>query len=73
VPEYCYSASFEEIQTTDFSLVPSKYIQFIDRDSEIDFDAEMKRIQKDFKILLDEEKQSQQQLINAFKILGYEI
>jgi type I restriction enzyme M protein len=73
VPEYCYSASFEEIQANDFSLVPSKYIEFIDRDSEIDFDTEMKRIQKDFKTLLDEEKKSQEQLINAFKTLGYEI
>ncbi|QEK51030.1 SAM-dependent DNA methyltransferase [Pedobacter aquae] len=73
VPEYCYSASFEEIQANDFSLVPSKYIQFIDRDSEIDFDTEMKRIQKDFKTLLQEEKQSQEQLINAFKTLGYEL
>jgi type I restriction enzyme M protein len=73
VPEYCYSASFEEIQANDFSLVPSKYIEFIDRDSEIDFDTEMKRIQKDFKTLLQEEKQSQEQLINAFKTLGYEL
>lgn len=73
VAEYCYSASFEEVQANDFSLVPSKYIEFIDRDSEIDFDTEMKRIQKDFKTLLNEEKQSQEQLINAFKTLGYEL
>jgi type I restriction enzyme M protein len=73
IPEYCYSASFEELQANDFSLVPSKYIEFIDRDSKIDFDTEMKRIQKDFKILLKEEKESQQQLINAFKVLGYEL
>ncbi|TAH23983.1 MAG: SAM-dependent DNA methyltransferase [Cytophagales bacterium] len=73
VPEYCYSANFEQLQANDFSLVPSKYIEFIDRDSEIDFDTEMKRIQKDFKNLLKEEKQSQVQLINAFKTLGYEI
>ena len=73
VPEYCYSACFEQIQENDFSLVPSKYIEFIERDSEIDFDSEMKRIQKDFKILLREEKQSQKQLMNAFKTLGYEL
>lgn len=72
-PEYCYSASFEEIQANDFSLVPSKYIEFIDRDSEIDFDTEMKRIQKDFKTLLEEERKSQEQLIHAFKTLGYEL
>jgi type I restriction enzyme M protein len=73
VPEYCYSANFEELKANDFSLVPSKYIEFIDRDSQIDFDTEMKRIQKDFKILLKEERQSQEQLINAFKTLGYEL
>jgi type I restriction enzyme M protein len=73
VPEYCYSASFEQIQANDFSLVPSKYIEFVDRDSQIDFDTEMKRIQKNFKVLLEDEKQSQTQLINAFKTLGYDI
>jgi type I restriction enzyme M protein len=73
VPEYCYSANSEELKANDFSLVPSKYIEFIDRDSEIDFDTEMKRIQKDFKILLKEEKQSQGPLISAFKILGYDL
>jgi len=73
VPEYCYSANFKEIQANDFSLVPSKYIEFVDRDSKIDFDLEMKRIQNDFRALLKEEKQSQDQLVNAFKILGYEL
>jgi type I restriction enzyme M protein len=73
IPEYCYSASFEEIKENDFSLVPSKYLEFIDRDSEIDFDTEMKRIRQDFKILLKEEKESQEQLVNAFKVLGYEL
>jgi type I restriction enzyme M protein len=73
VPEYCYAASFDEIKSNDFSLVPSKYIEFIDRDSKIDFDTEMIRIQKDFKILLNDEKQSQDQLTKAFKILGYEL
>ena len=71
VPEFCYSASFKQLQENDFSLVPSKYIEFVDRDSKIDFDKEMKRVQKDFKALLEEEKQSQSQLINAFKVLGY--
>lgn len=73
IPEFCKSASFEEIKANDFSLVPSKYIEFIDRDSGIDFDTEMKRIQKDFRELLKEEKKSQEELINAFKTLGYEL
>jgi type I restriction enzyme M protein len=73
IPEFCKSASFEDIEANDFSLVPSKYIEFVDKDSGIDFDSEMKRIQKDFKKLLQEEKDSQNQLIDAFKVLGYEL
>lgn len=73
IPEFCYSAHFDQIKENDFSLVPSKYIEFIDRDSGIDFDTEMKRIQQDFRILLQEEKDSQAQLMNAFKVLGYEL
>jgi type I restriction enzyme M protein len=45
----------------------------MDKDSGIDFDTEMKRIQKDFRTLLQEEKDSQNQLIEAFKVLGYEL
>jgi len=73
IPEFCKSASFEDIEANNFSLVPSKYIEFVDKDSGIDFDTEMKRIQKDFKMLLQEEKDSQNQLISAFKTLGYEL
>jgi type I restriction enzyme M protein len=73
VPEFCKSASFEDVEANDFSLVPSKYIEFVDKDSGIDFDTEMKRIQKDFTTLLKEEKDSQDQLMNAFKTLGYEL
>ncbi|MEA1981728.1 MAG: N-6 DNA methylase, partial [candidate division Zixibacteria bacterium] len=73
VPEFCKSAKFEDIEANNFSLVPSKYIEFVDKDSGIDFDTEMKRIQTDFKTLLQEEKDSQNQLINAFKTLGYEL
>jgi type I restriction enzyme M protein len=73
IPENCHSVHFDKIEENDFSLVPSKYIEFVDSDSGIDFDTEMKRIQSDFKKLLKEEKESQEQLINAFKELGYEI
>lgn len=73
VPEYCKSANLKDIEANDFSLVPSKYIEFVDRDSGIDFDTEMKRIRQDFKTLLQEEQDSQDQLKNAFKTLGYEL
>ena len=73
VPEYCQSVHVDTIEKNEFSLVPSKYIEFVDGDSGIDFNTEMKRIQVDFKKLLQEEKESQEQLINAFKTLGYEL
>jgi len=73
IPEYCYSATYDEVVANDYSLVPSKYIEFVDQDSGIDFNTEMKRIQKEFKEILQEEKASQEQLINAFKVLGYEL
>lgn len=73
IPEYCHSAKLEDVARNDFSLVPSKYIEFIDRDLELDFDKEMKRIQGEFKKLLKDEKKSQEELIEAFKGLGYEL
>ena len=73
IPEYCYSATIDEIRKNDYALMPSKYIEFVDRDLGIDFDTEMRRIQKKFKSIIQEEKESQEELIAAFKTLGYEI
>jgi type I restriction enzyme M protein len=73
IPEYCYSASFEKIQGKDFSLVPSKYIEFVNRDENIDFDEKMKSLQSDFSALLKEEETSKKELLRVFKELGYEI
>ena len=56
-----------------WSLVPSKYIEFIDHDLEIDFPKEMARIQQEMKELLKEEKASQKQLEDAFRGIGYGI
>ena len=73
VPEYCYSASFEEVKAKDFSLVPSKYIEFINRDENVDFDEKMTALKNDFSLLLKEEEKSKKELLKVFKELGYEI
>ena len=73
IPEFCYSAGKKEIETKDFSLVPSKYIEFVNRDENIDFDDKMKTLQSEFSELLKEEEKSKQDLLNVFKELGYEI
>jgi type I restriction enzyme M protein len=53
--------------------VPSKYIEFINRDENIDFDTKMKSLQSNFSELLKTEEQSKKDLLNVFKELGYEI
>lgn len=73
IPEYCYAANKEEIIKKDYSLVPSKYIEFVNRDENIDFDAKMKGLQADLRNLLAEEESSKKDLLNVFKELGYEL
>ncbi len=73
IPEFCYSASYDEIEKKDFSLVPSKYIEFVNRDENIDFDVKMKALSCEFKVLLKAEEQSKEDLLTVFKELGYEI
>jgi len=73
IPELCKSATLEEIKQQKFSLAPSKYVEFVDKDLEIDYNKEMKRIQAEMKSLLSEEKESQTMLEKAFKGIGYGI
>lgn len=73
IPEYCYSAKLEEVQNKDYSLVPSKYIEFVNRDENIDFDEKMNILKDEFTKLLKEEEASKKDLLNVFKELGYEI
>lgn len=73
VPEYCYSANLEEVCGKDYSLVPSKYIEFINRDENIDFDEKMAELQGEFAKLLKAEQHSKQDLLNVFEELGYAI
>src|SRR5690606_9900953 len=73
IPEFCYSAKFEEVVKKDFSLVPSKYIEFVNRDETIDLDEKMKALQTEFAELLKAEAASKNDLLTVFKELGYEI
>ena len=61
------------IEQQGWSLVPSKYIEFIDHDLDIDFNAEMSRIQAEMRDVLAQEKQSQKMLEDAFRGIGYGI
>ena len=73
VPELYRSVGIKEIEENGWSLVPSKYIEFIDHDLDIDFNKEMSRIQKEMQEVLAQEKQSQKMLEDAFRGIGYGI
>lgn len=72
-PELYRSVNINEIKTQGWTLVPSKYIEFIDHDLDINYSQEMQRIQSEIKELLSYEKVSQKMLEDAFKRIGYDI
>ena len=71
VPELYRSVGIAEIEKNGWSLVPSKYIEFIDHDLEIDYEKEMGRIQREMRDVLAQERESQKMLVKAFKGIGY--
>lgn len=76
VPELCKAVHLEGnggIRDKDYSLAPSKYIEFIDHDLEINYTAEIQRIQAEMREIMKEEKRSQVMLEEAFKGIGYGI
>lgn len=71
IPELCQSVSIGGLREKDYSLAPSKYIEFIDRDLDIDYEKEMARIQKEMRDILKKEKESQTMMEEAFRGIGY--
>lgn len=73
VPELYRSVGMEEIESKGWTLTPSKYIEFIDHDLDIDYKKEMARIQAEMRDIMKQEKESQKMLENAFNGIGYGI
>ena len=73
VPELYRSVGIAEIEQNNWALTPSKYIEFIDHDLEIDYEKEMARIQAEMQEVMKQEKKSQQMLEEAFRGIGYGI
>lgn len=71
-PELYYSAGLDELRSKNFSLVPSRYIEFIDRDTEMDYDAALKSAGESVKELLKAQKGNRDKLVAAFKAIGYD-
>lgn len=73
VPEFYRSVRIEEIEAKGWTLIPSRYIQFVDHDLDIDFSSEMSRIRSEMRALMEQEEASRQRLKEAFKGIGYGI
>lgn len=73
VAELYRSVDISEIESKGGALTPSKYIEFIDHDLDIDYEKEMARIQAEMKDLMEEEKRTQKMLEDAFRGIGYGI
>lgn len=73
VPELCRKVEKKEIVSNNYSLVPSKYIEFVDHDMKINYDKEMKKIQKEMAQILSDDVEINKKLKQAFKNLDYQI
>lgn len=74
-PELYRSVRIDEadgIEANNFSLVPSRYIEFVDRDSNIDYDKVLAETASVVSDLLKRQKKNDETLRNALKMLGYE-
>ncbi len=73
IPEFCYAAKKEEIVEKDYSLVPSRYIGFVQVGEDENYDEKMLKLQGELKDLLVKEQQSRKDLLEVMKGLGYGI
>ena len=73
IPEFCYAAEKAEIVEKDYSLVPSRYIEFIQAGEDTNYEEKMTLLQSEMKELLVQEQQSRQDLLEVMKGLGYGI
>ena len=70
-PELYRSVGLEELAANDFSLVPSRYIEFVDRDKFIDYNKVLTETAAAVSDMISLQKQNQEALEKAFTALGY--
>ena len=71
VLELYKSVHFDEIKKNNFSLVPSRYIEFVDRDQSIDYEKVMSDAAEKVSEILARQEVNRTALKNAFAALGY--
>lgn len=70
-PELYYAADADELKKKGYSLVPSRYIEFVDRDTEIDYKSALSTMSAEFDALKKRWDENESTLVNAFNVLGY--
>jgi type I restriction enzyme M protein len=71
VPELYRSVGFDELEKNNFSLVPSRYIEFVDRDQTIDYRKIMSETSRQAADILARQQANHGALKKAFAGLGY--
>ncbi|MCM1141351.1 MAG: type I restriction-modification system subunit M [Muribaculum sp.] len=71
-PELYRAVTKDTIEKNGWSLVPSPYIEFVDRDSNLDFEDVLAKAGAKVKNLLDLQEKNRTSLIHAFKSIGYD-
>lgn len=71
-PELYRSVGIAELGANDYSLVPSRYIEFVDRDLQADYTQVLAETTATISSLLRRQRENDSTLRNALKQLGYE-
>lgn len=72
-PELYRSVKTDEIERNGWSLVPSRYVEFVDRDTAIDYEEVMSDASQMVAKLLARQEANDSALRNAFSILGFNL
>ena len=70
-PELYRSVGIDELRANNFTLIPSRYIEFVDRDSQIDYHSVLTATASAVSELLKRQAENGQRLRQALKQLGY--
>ena len=71
-PELYRSVGIEELKENNYSLVPSRFIEFVDKDSDIDYDKVLTEAAFVVSDLLKRQSENDEMLRKALRQLGYE-
>lgn len=69
--ELFHSASVADIEANNWSLVPSRYVRFEDRDVKLDYDEVLTKAGQRITKIIEAQNDNSKQLLNALKTLGY--